>query len=55
MIENLNVVTEVLAELCELLETYAPSWYTQEHSNKAQAALRLLAQHENAGRASPSA
>jgi hypothetical protein len=28
--------------LYELLETYAPEWYTEEHHNRAEAALRSL-------------
>lgn len=35
-----------LRELFELLEDYAPAWYTEEHHNRAAAALgELLAQH----------
>ena len=35
-----------LRELFELLEDYAPSWYTEEHHNRAAAALgELMAQH----------
>jgi hypothetical protein len=30
---------EVLEELFELLEDYAPTWYTEEHHNRAMAAL----------------
>ncbi len=30
---------EVLEELFQLLEDYAPTWYTEEHHNKAVAAL----------------
>jgi hypothetical protein len=30
---------KVLAELFELLEEYGPSWYTEEHHNRAIAAL----------------
>ena len=29
----------VLRELFELLEDYAPAWYTEEHHNRAAAAL----------------
>ena len=29
----------VLKELYELLEDYAPAWYTEEHHNRALAAL----------------
>ncbi len=30
---------EVLQELFQLLEEYAPVWYTEEHHNRAVAAL----------------
>lgn len=32
--------SEVLAELVELLEEYAPSWYTEEQHNRAMTALQ---------------
>jgi len=32
---------EALKILYDLLETYAPSWYTKEHRHKAEAALRF--------------
>lgn len=32
----------VLAELHALLESYAPVWFTQEHHERAEAALREL-------------
>ena len=35
-------VAEVLRELFNLLEQYAPTWYTAEHHNRAVAALRVL-------------
>lgn len=38
---TLAEVAHVLSELYELLEEYAPSWYTKEHHDKAVAALRL--------------
>jgi hypothetical protein len=31
---------EALAELVELLETYAPTWYTEKLHNRAVSALR---------------
>jgi len=31
---------EVLLELFNLLEQYAPAWYTEEHHNRAVVALR---------------
>ena len=33
---------EALAELYELLEEYAPTWYTEEMHHRAEAALRVL-------------
>ena len=36
---------EALAELYELLEEYAPSWYRQPHHERAESALRLLREH----------
>jgi len=33
---------EALKMLFEPLEGYAPPWYTQEHHDKAEAALRLV-------------
>lgn len=33
--------SEVLAELFELLEEYAPLWYTEEHHNRIEIALRI--------------
>lgn len=32
---------DAFVELFELLETYAPTWYTEEHHNRAVAALRV--------------
>lgn len=32
----------VFADLCELLEEYAPSWYSEEVHDRAQRALHLL-------------
>jgi hypothetical protein len=34
-------LAESLAELCDLLESYAPVWYTREHHERAQSALSL--------------
>ena len=31
---------EALSDLYQLLEEYAPSWYTEQYREKAQAALR---------------
>ena len=33
---------EALQMLYDLLEEYAPSWYTEEHHDKAEAALRFV-------------
>jgi hypothetical protein len=33
---------EALKMLYDLLEEYAPSWYTGEHHDKAEAALRFV-------------
>jgi prephenate dehydrogenase len=33
---------EVLGELFDLLEEYAPTWYTDEHHDRALSALRAL-------------
>jgi hypothetical protein len=38
---RLTQVADALAELYNLLEQYAPLWYTQEHHEKAESALRL--------------
>jgi len=35
-------VAEVFRELFDLLERYAPMWYTAEHHNRAVAALRIF-------------
>jgi len=41
-----TALAEVLTELFDLLEQYAPSWYTQEHHDKALAALQMLKESE---------
>jgi hypothetical protein len=38
-------LADALAELHNLLNQYAPSWYTQEHHTKAESALQLLKRH----------
>jgi hypothetical protein len=48
--EGLHVISErearrlqlenIVRELCELLETYAPPWYTRAHSERANLALQ---------------
>ena len=35
----------VLRELFELLEDYAPAWYTEEHHNRLAAAIGELVGH----------
>lgn len=35
-------LVDLLAELQDLLEQYAPAWYTEEHHEKAIAALQPL-------------
>ena len=34
--------TDALEDLYDLLEEYAPAWYTEEHRERAQAALRSV-------------
>lgn len=36
------VLMEALSELHDLLEEYAPSWYTEEHYKKVMSALHPL-------------
>jgi len=43
-------VGEVLRELFNLLEQYAPTWYTAEHHNRAVAALRVLEASRQVGK-----
>jgi len=44
-------VAEVLRELIDLLEQYAPMWYTEEHHKRAMAALRVLEESRQTGKA----
>jgi hypothetical protein len=37
---------DAFVELFELLETYAPTWYTEEHHHRAVAALRVRGSQE---------
>jgi hypothetical protein len=39
---QLTRAADALAELYDLLEEYAPTWYTQQHHERAESALRLL-------------
>ena len=36
------LLTKVLTEIYELLEEYAPPWYTEEHHERVKAVLSLL-------------
>jgi len=38
---RLTQVADALAQLYDLLEQYAPVWYTREHHERAESALRL--------------
>jgi hypothetical protein len=40
--QQLARATDALAELYQLLEDYAPTWYAEHHHKKAEFALRLL-------------
>jgi hypothetical protein len=42
MERQLSRVADALAELYDLLEQYAPVWYTREQHERAESALRLL-------------
>jgi hypothetical protein len=44
---NLEQLARALARLYQLLEEYAPSWYTQEDREIAGAALQPLQRHSN--------
>jgi hypothetical protein len=44
----------VLAELFDLLEEYAPAWYTEEHHDRAVAALLAMEGPVHSSRASAS-
>ena len=43
-------VAEVFEQLFRLLEEYAPAWYTEEHHNRAVAALRVLEESRQVGK-----
>lgn len=38
-------LVQALSELRNLLEEYAPSWYTEKHHRKAESALRPKKKH----------
>ena len=42
----LKTVAEAFLELFKLLEEYGPSWYAEEHHNRALAAMRVLRTHD---------
>ena len=37
-----KIVVQAFLELFELLQEYAPIWYTEQHHNRALAAYRIL-------------
>lgn len=39
---KIRKLQEALQMLYDLLEGYGPSWYTEEHHDKAEAALRFV-------------
>ena len=39
---QVSELQEALKMLYDLLEVYAPAWYTEEHHDKAEAALRSV-------------
>lgn len=41
-----EIVAEAFLELFELLEAYAPMWYTEQQRKRALAVLRLLGKAE---------
>jgi hypothetical protein len=45
---QLASVVEAFRELFNLLEEYAPPWYTEEHHNRAVAALRSFEESRHA-------
>lgn len=45
---EVEVIAQAFAELFELLEEYAPFWYTEQHHNRAIAALRILQKSQGA-------
>lgn len=40
--DEFRIVAEAFLELFELLEEYAPVWYTERHHNRADAAKKML-------------
>lgn len=42
------VVADAFSELFDLLEEYAPTWYTEQHHNRALEAHRILEKSKGA-------
>jgi len=40
--QQIKIVAQSFIELFELLEEYAPVWYTEQHHNRAMAAKSVL-------------
>ena len=47
---QLESIAGVFRELFNLLEQYAPAWYTEEHHNRAVAALRVFDESRQVGK-----
>jgi hypothetical protein len=45
---HLAQVADGLAELYELLENYGPTWYKEDHRERALSALRLVKKRQEA-------
>ncbi|HLV85377.1 MAG TPA: hypothetical protein VKV39_00265 [Candidatus Sulfotelmatobacter sp.] len=43
--ELVKELTEVIYELRDLLEEYAPSWYSLEHHTRVESALQRVSRH----------
>jgi hypothetical protein len=50
---RLTHAAEVFREVFNLLEGYAPAWYTEEHHTRAVAALSSFEESRKDGRAEP--
>ena len=48
-----EIVAQAFLELFELLQEYAPSWYTEQHHNRALAAYRILRKSRGASNSLP--
>ncbi len=40
--DKVKTIREALEELYRLLEEYSPTWYTEEHHQRTETALRIL-------------